>query len=261
MLDIDSNCSWVPQLTNAIGTLMSHAARERILAARPELVEDALDLVFSQTKREEIVNATIEWIRTTTVAGYHGTRLIDSEVESIWSCGLLPLEAPARGERLVRTLSQHPKWNPEKLNAALEKYGKNNKAGRRERQVHLTLSRYGLLHDFNHYLTHGAEFDQHVAYCLLGNEGKELLQQDGKARVIKVSVPGNVALKAANRYIPIKDQLLYKGQLHNLVAEFLKAWSYTLAYPDFDCSTLRVDCGMVFFEALPSDWIVDIETL
>ena len=261
MLDFDSNCTWVPLLTNAIGSLMSHAARERILAKKPELIEDALRLLFSCAKRERIINATLKWIRTDTVTGYHGSRLIDSEVESIRSRGLLPLEAPTRRKRLIRTLSRHARWNPETLNAALDMYGESNKAGRRERQVHLTLSRCGLLHGFNHYLTHGSEFDQHVAYALLGNEGKELLRKDGKARVIKVSVPGDIALNAANRYFPIDDQPLEKGQLPILVEDVLKVWSYTLAHPDFDCGTLRVDCGMVFSEALPSDWIVDIETL
>ena len=102
---------------------------------------------------------------------------------------------------------------------SLVMYGESNKAGRRESQVHLTLSRCGLLHAFNHYLTHGSEFDQHVAYALLGNEGKELLRKDGKARVIKVSVPGDIALNAANRYFPIDDQPLEKGQLPNLVED------------------------------------------
>ena len=155
MLDFDSNCTWVPLLTNAIGSLMSHAARERILAEKPELIEDALRLLFSCAKRERIINATLKWIRTDTVTGYHGSRLIDSEVESIRSRGLLPLEAPTRRKRLIRTLSRHARWNPETLNAALVMYGESNKAGRRERQVHLTLSRCGILHDFNHYLTQG----------------------------------------------------------------------------------------------------------
>ena len=46
-----------------------------------------------------------------------------------------------------------------------------------------------------------------------------------------------------------------------LVSDFLKAWSYGLAYPDFDCGTLEVGCGMVFHSIVPSDWIVDIDTL
>ena len=142
----------------------------------------------------------------------------------------------------------------------LLKYGEGNRAGRREVQVSLTLSRCGLLHGFNHYLAHGSGFDQHVAYALLGDEGKELLRGDGKARIIQVAVPGPVALNRANRYLSIAARL-ERGQLPNLVEDFLKAWSYTLAHPEFDCGTLQLDCGMGFCEAIPSRWIVNIETL
>ena len=212
-----------------------------------------LDLLFSCTNREKIIKATLEWIRTTTVAGYHGSRLIDLEVDSIRSLGLLPLEAPARRERLVRALSCHPRCNEEALDAAVLKYGEGNRAGRREGQVSLTLSRCGLLHGFNHYLAHGSEFDQHVAYALLGDERKELLRQDGKARIIQVAVPGDIALNRANRYFTV-DERVARGEVPHLVDEFLKAWSYTLTHPDFDC-------GMGFCETVPFDWIVDIDTL
>ena len=77
------------------------------------------------------------------------------------------------------------------------------KPGAEKGRVCLTLSRRALLHGFNHYLTHGSEFDQHVAYALLGNEGKELLREYGKARIIQVAVPGPDALKRANRYLSI----------------------------------------------------------
>ena len=117
----------------------------------------------------------------------------------------------------------------------------------------LTLSRCGLLHGFNHYLAHGSEFDQHVAYALLGDERKELLRQDGKARIIQVAVPGDIALNRANRYLTV-DERVARGEVPHLVDEFLKAWSYTLTHPDFDC-------GMGFCETVPFDWIVDIDTL
>ena len=170
-----------------------------------------LDLLFSCTNREKIIKATLEWIRTTTVAGYHGSRLIDLEVDSIRSLGLLPLEAPARRERLVRALSCHPRWNEEALDAAVLKYGEGNRAGRREGQVSLTLSRCGLLHGFNHYLAHGSEFDQHVAYALLGDERKELLRRDGKARIIQVAVPGDIALNRAKGVSTSLDHTLHVG--------------------------------------------------
>ena len=260
MVNFDNNCIWVPLLTKAVGSFLPNAAREKLLAEKPEFIEDALDLLFSCTIRKEIINATLEWIRTMTISGYHGSRLVDSEVDSILFCGLLPLEAPSRRERLCKALSCHPKWNEEALDAALLKYGEGNKAGPREGQVHLTLSRHALLHGFNHYLTHGSEFDQHVAYALLGNEGKELLREDGKARIIQVAVPGPVALNRANQYISIAARL-ERGQLPNLVEDFLKAWSYTLAHPEFDCGTLKLDCGIGFCGAIPSRWIVNIETL
>ncbi len=260
MVDFDNNRIWVPLLTKAVGSLLSDAAREKLRAEMPEFLEDALDLLFFCTNREEIINATLEWIRTMPIAGYHGSRLVDSEVDSIRFRGLLPLKALSRRERLCKALSCHPRWKEGALDAALLNFGEGNKAGCREGQVSLTLSRCGLLHGFNHYLTHGSEFDQHVAYALLGNEGKELLRKDGNARIIQVAVPGPVALNRANQYFPIAARL-ERGQLPNLLEDFLRAWSYTLAHPDFDCGTLKLDCGMVFCKAVPSRWIVNIETL
>ena len=88
----------------------------------------------------------------------------------------------------------------------------------------------------------------------------ELLQRDGRARVIRVAVPGEVALKVVNRYLTV-DELLTKGQVPYLVKEFLEAWSYGLAHLNFDCETLETDCGLVFPSVVPASWIVDIETL
>jgi hypothetical protein len=96
-----------------------------------------------------------------------------------------------------------------------------------------------------------------VAYELLGSEGKELLAHDGEPRVIQVAVPGNLALNAAHPYFSI-DDLRAKGDVPNLVSEFLEAWSYRLAYPGFQSRTLKVDCGMLFFSTIPADWIVHL---
>ena len=211
---------------------------------------------------DRVIDATLAWIRSTTLVGYHGTRLIDAEVELLQAHGLLPLRADSRRERLVRALSSHPRWKDvaPRLNSTLRLYGPGERSGRREGQVHLTLSRCGLLNDFNHYLSHGSEFDQDVAVTLLGDEGKRLLRKDGDARVIRIAVPGAIALKAAHPYFSI-DDLRKKGDVPNLVDDFLKGWSYGLAHPDFECATLEVDCGMVFESTVPSAWILDIETL
>ena len=266
-LDFDDNRAWEPLLTAAVGDLISEPVVEQLVAAAPEFIEDALDLLFSYTNRKEIIEATLVWIRSTPIAGYHGSRLTDSEVDSIRARGLILLDAQARRTRLRRALSPHPRWGEVagQLDAALYAYGGEmtggrGKAGGREGQVHLTLSRSGLMNGFNHYLTHGSEFDQRVAEALLDTDGKKLLRRDGRARVIRVAVPGEDALNAAHPYFPV-EHLLASGEVPNLVRQFLETWSYGLAYPDFDCGTRKVDCGMVFHSIVPSDWIVDIDTL
>ena len=268
MVDFDNNRAWGPLLTAALGDLISEAVVDRIVAAAPECIEDARNLLFSCTNRKEIIEATLVWIRSTTIAGYHGSRLTDFEVDSIRARGLVPLDAQARRPRLLRALSPHPRWGDvaDQLDDTLYAYGGREmaggrgKGGVREGQVHLTLSRSVLINDLDHYLTHGSEFDQHVAEALLDTDGKELLRRDGRARVIRVAVPGEVALNAAHPHFTVED-LLARGEVPNLVNDFLKAWSYRLAHPDFDCGTLGAGCIMVFHSIVPSDWIVDIDTL
>jgi hypothetical protein len=145
----------------------------------------------------------------------------------------------------------------DKLDAAIEAYGQADRSGRRERQAHLTLSRSGLINGFNHYLTHGAEFDQHVANELLGQDVTELLSRDGKPRIIQFAVLGNLALDAAHPYFSIED-LRAKGDLPNIIDKFLNAWSYRLAYPDFQARSLKIDCGIVFRSAVPPEWLIHI---
>jgi hypothetical protein len=126
--------------------------------------------------------------------------------------------------------------------------------------VHLTLSKAGLTQGFNHYLKYGAEFDQQVAYRLLGADAEALLATDGEPTVIKVAVPGQLALDAAHRYFDI-NAMRAKGEVPNIVGDFLTAWSYRQARPGFQSGTLRADCGMVIASTIPTDWILVFEKL
>ena len=262
LLDFDDNYTWGPELTAAVGEPLMRRIAEKLVTTSPEYVEDACDLLLSYADRARIIDATLAWIGASAVAGYHGCRLNQSELESVRARGLLPLEANARRARLSRALSSHPRWDhvADRLDAALQEYGPGGRAGCREGQVHLTLSRCGLVNGFNHYLTHGSEFDQRVAYHLLGSDGAELLRKDGWATVIQVAVPGEIALNAVNRYFTV-DERLARGEVPGLVDEFLKAWSYGLAHPGFDSRTLGVDCGLVFRSTVSPAWIVNIDTL
>jgi len=262
MLDFDNIDDWAPKLAATLRPHVLNSVEQMLVEATPEYIEDARDLLLDLTDRDAVIDAVLDWLRSRKIAGYHGSRLTDAEISSVQVGGLIPLEADTRRDRLIRALSPHPRW-PEvaaQLDAAIQAHGQGGCAGSREGQVHLTLSRVGLTNGFDHYLTYGAEFDQHVAHKLLGTEGKELLARDGEPRVIQVAVPGASALDAAHPIFSI-DDVRASGEVPNLVDEFLKSWSYRLAYPSFQSRTLRVDCGMIFNQTVPAAWIVGCVTL
>lgn len=262
MLDFDDIDAWGPMLSLVLSPVVGESTLSIVTASSPKFVEDARAQLLSAGPRDRIIDAVLEWLSSSAVAMYHGTRVKEAEESSIRAHGLRPLSAPSRGHRLERALSRHPKW-PEvrdKLSSALSRFGRGNGAGGREGQVHFTLSRAGLCRGFNHYLTHGSEFDQHVAHSLLGQEGVELLANDGNPILIKVAIPGSEVIAGAHRYFSA-DDLRSKGDLPNVVRDFLQAWAYRLSHPTFQSETLRVDCGAVFRETIPASSVVSIERL
>lgn len=260
MICFDDIDSWASELAERLMPLAPTGMEQRLRDINPKYVEDARDIFLEYAGRERVIDAMLLWIRSTTIAGYHGTRLTVADVDSIRNNGLIPLIAMSRRARLVRALSCHPRWNEVagQIDAAIHSVGPGCLIGDREGQVHLTLCRAGLTDSFNHYLTHGAEFDWHVAQKLLGEEGKELLTRDGIPYVIQVAVPGEAAIAAAHPYFTV-DDIRAKGDVPNMIDEFLKAWCFRLARPSFESRTLKFDCGMVFESAVPPDWIQRID--
>lgn len=256
MIDFDEIDDWEPKLSLALNPHVSDSVCQWLIEANPRFVEDAGDLLLSHTDRDAVVNATLDWLSSETIAGFHGSRLTDSDINSIRAQGLIPLLAGARRDRLQRALSSHPRWAEvqDRLDATIHSLGSQCKAGSREGQVHLTLSRAGLTSHFNHYLKFGSEFDYHAAHDLLGHEGKDFLARDGTPQVIRVSIPGPLALIAANPYLSV-EQLQSRGRIPNLASEFLEARSYRVAHPGYQSRTLKLDCGLIFYEAVPPHWI------
>lgn len=253
---------WVYALDAALGSTVSGQVRLQLRQAQPEYVEDALNLLLELANRNAVIDATLHWIRSNIIAGYHGSRFMADDVASIRTNGLVPLRTNTRRHQLIRALSPHPRWaevEPE-LDRVLADYGPGCRAGNREGQVHLTLSKEGLMRGFNHYLTHGAEFDQHVARELLGSDGIVLLSKNGVPTIVTVSVPGDAALTAANPYSSIENARS-NGNVPNLVRAFLNAWSYRVANPGFQTASLKTDCSMVFRGTVPTTWIASIDTV
>jgi hypothetical protein len=77
-------------------------------------------------------------------------------------------------------------------------------------------------------------------------------------KVVEVAVPGREALKAAHPYFSI-DDMRRRGELPDLVADFLAAWAYRQADQSYRCRRLKLDCGMIFRSTVPATWITSID--
>jgi len=260
LIDYDNIEDWAPELDEALGAVVPESARAAIRKEAPRYVEDAQRLLLRLTDRDAVIDRTLAWIGAGTLLAYHGTRLTETELENVQRTGLVPLFAGARRDRLARALSRHPDWSAVRgrLDDELEKHGPGQAMGRREGQVHLTLSKAGLTNGFCHYLEGGSEFDQRVAFALLGKEGERLLQLDGNGVVLKVAVSGERAIKATHPHFSVED-VRGMGDVPNLANEFLCAWAFRFSNPTFQSLTLHTDCGLVFREVVPKEWIVDVE--
>jgi hypothetical protein len=257
MVDLDNIEDWAPTFTAAQENNVPEAMSARMVEESPRLPDDAVGKLFGLTDRKALTAATVSWIRSTTIAAYHGTRLTDAEATSVLASGLIPLKATARRVRLERALSRHPRWPDvsELLDPAIAACAKG-----REGRVTLAFSRSALTNDYNHYLTHGSEFDQCVAEHLLGKEGVHLLSTDGNRTLIQVEVPGSTALKAANPSWSA-EEILAREEVPQLAREFLEAWSYWLAHPDRKPKSLGISCDMALNYAVRASWILSIDTL
>lgn len=259
-LDFDDMQQWGPRLTAYLAALVpSASAAAAIRNARPEFVEDASEIFFRVIYPDRATfNSTVsQWIKEQTVAAYHGSRLASSDITAITEKGLRALSAEHRRECLRNKLSSHPQWSETLLDTALEKLGRGQSSGNREGQVHATISRGGLLNGFPHYLTHGSEFDQQVAKLLFGEGGMELLARSGAPVLVRLAVPGEEVLAAANPYWYRSDP----QESRNFVREIIQVWAYWLANPDFEVAKLEYDCGLIFNHDVPPGWIVSIEPI
>lgn len=262
MNDFDNIDEGEPKLAAALAGIVSEQMSRELASSKLRYVEDACNLLLRLAGRDQVIDATLQWLSASPLAAYHGTRMTDAEVSAVQRVGLLPLNPQNRRERITRALSRHPAWHDAEpqLEEALRAFGSGQRSGGRVGQVHLTLSKAGLTQGFSYYLRQGAEFDMHVAAHLLGDEGVALLCQDGLPRVFQCSIPGDVALKAAHRHFTV-EMTRACGEVPNLVKEFLQCWSYRQINPLFQSRTLRKDCGLVFREIVSAGWVTGVETL
>jgi hypothetical protein len=106
---------------------------------------------------------------------------------------------------------------------------------------------------FNHYLLYGSEFDQCVVSLLFRNTEKELLARYGVPVLVRLAVPGEKALAAANPYT------LDPEGCCDLVREIIRVWTYWLADSTLVIADLKYNCGLIFNHDVPPEWISSID--
>lgn len=249
--DFDNIGAWAPRLSAALEALVPNRVRERVRTAPVEWLEDALDIILEEVEQSDLIDATRAWLRAQTIIAYHGSRLSPDEIASVRAGGLMTLDPTMRKDRLAKILSRHPNWTEASIgiDAAVRDFG-DGQFGRREGQAHLTISRGALLTAFNHYLVEGSEFDQAVAVELLGKGARALLQEGRLPVLFTVEVPGDRAIEVGERW-------LRDGEMPGLVRRVLQFWAHWLYDPALDPGTQHVDFGLMFYENIPPDWVVD----
>ena len=100
---------------------------------------------------------------------------------------------------------------------------------------------------------YGSEFDQVVAQTLIGEAGLSLLAGYGQPAVIKLRIPGAIALKAANPNPQLSEKMPYP------IGDILYSWAQWIINRRFSSADVGVDCGLRFEAPVPPDWIVGHE--
>lgn len=260
MIEFDEIDYWFPQLSSHLGSIVTPSILSQLKSEDIEYIEDALRRLVGWVDANELVDETIDWISSIEMLAFHGTRLTSIEANSIRQDGLQPLKAMDRFVRLERALRSHPRWQAVKgkLASEIERHGEGAAAGLREGQIHLSLSRSGLLEDYDHYLVYGSEFDQRVAHSLLGDSGVELLAQDGKPTLVLIRMPGNEVLSAAQWPTSVED-IRRRGDVPNVVREMLQLWAYKIIHADYQPTSIDGDCPITLTSPIPSSWVFDVE--
>ena len=261
MIYFDSFETWSGSFGELITDLVGKEVVDNMAVLQFEDVEDAGEHVANLSTIRAISTAIEKWLRQGEFCVFHGTRLLPEEILSVEKEGLRPLLASERKHRLRKILKRHPKWHSvkHKLDKVLEDVGPKEKQGRREGQVHFSLSRSGLVNYFNHYLTHGSEFDQHVVQRLFDDKsGLRLLSSETRPVLVHISISGDELIRGAHPHFGYND-IIERGDIPGLAQTFLNAWAFKLARPSFDIASLRTDCCLMQRVPTPVERVLEME--
>ena len=208
MIYYDAFDTWGDSFGEFVLPLIGQKYLDQLGNADFEYIEDAGEFVSGITGVKRISSEIFNWVSRNEFCVFHGTRLLPSELKSLIAVGLKPLEALSRQERLSEIFSRHEDWGwvKEGLIEVLRDVGPRERDGRREQQIHFSLSKTGLVNGFNHYLTHGSEFDQRVASRLFSDDsGLRLLRSETTPYLVHVKISGQKLIQGAHPFFSYQD--------------------------------------------------------
>ena len=88
---------------------------------------------------------------------------------------------------------------------------------------------------------------------MVGECGLRLLADYGQPAVIKLCIPGAIALQAANPNPQLSEKMPYP------IGDILYSWARWTIDRKFSSADVGVDCGLRFDALIPPDWIVGHE--
>ncbi len=239
---VDEWESWFDEIISQIGP---SNMIEILSQSEPEYIEDAADVLFQYIDKRDLSDHLNTALKDYYVRVFHGTRLSDFELKEIKRRGLQPLDLMARKSTLVNIFKEHPEWRSveSNLNGILQALGPGKQAGLREDGgIHVCFSRNGLLEGCNHYLTHGAEVDGHIAFRLFNDKktALELLKQKRQPYLISFISRFDSALTSANPYG-------FGDDIPSLTKLFIQTWAYKKYDSSFNPRSLG-DCTAAMFK-------------
>jgi hypothetical protein len=262
IIDYDQIDDWSPWFGDTVSSVAPKALLASLKASNPQYLEDARDHLLHGIDQAKLVQHLDGQLVGCEVRVYHGTRVTADEARDIKKTGLRPLCLVDRGDALTAIFGQHPDWPARAglLGEQLHRFGvgwEKGGAGRREDGcVHVCLSRAGLLHGCNHYLTHGAEVDQHIASELFPDgTGLELLTRHRSAKLVSFRAPFPDAAAATNPYG------FRANEIPNLLRMLITAWAYKVAKPDFALASERDTAALKFRGPIAAERIERIEDI
>tara|TARA_R110002110_G_scaffold285066_1_gene499393 strand:- start:3374 stop:4183 length:810 start_codon:yes stop_codon:yes gene_type:complete len=259
IIDYDHIEEWGPWIGQIISRIVPKQDIETLRNSKPTYTDDPGNFLCRKIGFQAVIDHLVSELKPYSVRVYHGTRVSAAVASSIRTNGLEPLILQNRKRELENIFRQHPKWPDvqSEFELALRDFGPREAAGRREDgYVHTCFSRNGLLHVCNHYLTHGAEVDSHIAARLFGDQfAIELLRSNRQALLISFLSTFEEANLGANPHGLPTDSL------SSLPGILIRDWAYSQTDPSFTTLSQEEDAAARIRGPIPSARIEKFEEI